>query len=334
MDKKDKLTNAHKSDNDINLDKMLRPQTLADYTGQETIKRNLDIVLKAATSRKEPIEHVLLYGPAGLGKTSLANIIARETKADIIATSGPGIEKASDLVSILTNLKNGDILFIDEIHRLPKSVEESLYLAMEDFILDIVIGKGAQAKTIRLDLPRFTLIGATTKISMLSAAFRGRFGLTYHLEYYSAKEISDIIDRASKIFNCILDDNARITLANSSRSTPRISNRLLKRVRDYAQVNKIKIINQNCVEATLALLEIDAKGLEKIDREMLKSIIENFNGGPVGLKTLAALTGEEDLTIEEVYEPYLMSIGFMQRTNRGRMVTEKAYKHLGIHHQS
>ncbi len=312
-----------------NLDGLLRPQSLDEYAGQESVKRNLKIALEAANARDEPIEHVLLYGPPGLGKTSLAGIIANQTQTNMVSTSGPTIHKTSDLVSLLTNLQDKDVLFIDEIHRLPKAVEESLYLAMEDFVLDIVIGKGTQAKTIRLDLPQFTLIGATTKVSSLTAAFRGRFGLTYHLEFYENEEIGLIIDRSSKILKYDIDKDGRIELSKSARRTPRIANRLLKRARDYAQVHKYDVIDTDCVKKTLEMLEIDEKGLEKIDRDMLKSIIENFSGGPVGLKTLAASTGEEDATIEDVYEPYLMTLGFIQRTSRGRIATEKAYKYLG-----
>jgi len=307
----------------------LRPKTLLEFIGQEVVKKNLEIFIQAAKGRKEPIEHVLLYGGPGLGKTTLAHVIAHEIKANIRVTTGPAIEKTGDLAAILTNLEEGDILFIDEIHRLPKIVEEILYPAMEDFTLNIVIGKGPSARTLRLELPRFTLIGATTRISLLSSPLRDRFGVIYHLNFYKEDEIEQIIIRSAGILGIVLDEEAVKEIAKRSRQTPRIANRLLKRVRDYAQVYSNKVITQEVALKALNLLEIDGMGMDKTDRLILKTIIEKFNGGPVGLNTIAASISEDVGTIEDVYEPFLLQRGFLERTSRGRKVTKLAYQYLG-----
>jgi Holliday junction DNA helicase RuvB len=317
-----------KSDEKI-LDLTLRPRTLEEYIGQEKIKENLEIFITAAKRRNEPIEHVLLYGPPGLGKTTLAHVIAHEMGSSIKVTSGPALERTGDLAAILTNLQDGDILFIDEIHRLNKVIEEVLYPAMEDYALDIVIGKGPSAQTLRLDLPHFTIIGATTKMSLLSAPLRDRFGSTYHLNFYEDDEIEEIIHRSSKILNISLDETAAKKISSRARKTPRVANRLLKRVRDFAQVKGNGVINNQIAEQALAMLEVDKLGLDRIDRQILEVIIKKFAGGPVGLNTLAAATAEEMDTIEDVYEPFLMQIGFLTRTPRGRMATDLAYEHLG-----
>lgn len=308
----------------------LRPQNLTDYIGQEKLKANLRVFIRAAQKRDEPIEHVLLYGPPGLGKTTLAHIIAREMNVNIHTTSGPAIEKVGDLGAILTNLQPGDILFIDEIHRLNKLIEEALYPALEDYKLDIVIGQGPSARTIQLDLPKFTLIGATTRIGLLTNALRDRFGFTTRLEFYEPSHIQQILKRSANILNTEIEDNASHYLAQCSRSTPRIANRLLKRTRDLAQVNDKPAITQNIVKETLEMLEIDHIGLGPIDRAVLKAIIEKFSGGPVGVQTIAAVTSEETETIEDVYEPFLIQTGLLERTPRGRKVTRRAYKHLDI----
>lgn len=315
---------------DKNLDQTLRPQAFSEYIGQEKIKKNLDILLQAAKKRKEPVEHVLLYGPAGLGKTTLANIIAKEMGVNIKTTSGPAIERVGDFGSILTNLQDGDILFIDEIHRLNKTIEEILYPAMEDFKLDIIIGKGPSAKTIQLDLPKFTLIGATTKLGTLSNPLRNRFGATHRLDFYNHDEIKQILGRSSKILGVEIEDSGLAKIASCSRSTPRVANRLLKRVRDFSQIKNHKIVDSAKAQEALEMIDIDPLGLEPSDRHILKTIIEKFGGGPVGLSTIAAATQEEIKTIEDVYEPYLLQLGFLARTPRGRIVTENAYKHLGI----
>lgn len=311
------------------LENSLRPKDFANYTGQERLKKNLKLAIEAAKKRGEPVDHVLLYGPPGLGKTTMASVIANEMGAQIRITSGPAIERAGDLASMLTNLGDGDILFIDEIHRLNRSIEEVLYSAMEDFKIDIMLGKGPSARSLRLDVPRFTLIGATTRTGALAAPLRDRFGLIHRLEFYKPEEISQIIKRAANILDVKIHDEAATELANRSRLTPRIANRLLKRVRDYADVNGDGIIDTVINRQALQLLEVDELGLDPADRMLLTAIIDNYEGGPVGVETLAALTAEERNTIEDFYEPYLMQIGLLQRTPRGRKVTAKTYKHLG-----
>ncbi len=311
------------------LDLTLRPKKLNEFIGQDKIKNNLGIFIEAAQKRGEPIEHVLLYGSPGLGKTTLAHVIANELKGNIRVTSGPAIEKAGDLAAILTNLAQGDILFIDEVHRLNSVIEEILYPAMEDYALDIIIGKGPSARTLRIDLPHFTIIGATTKISLLSAPFRERFGMTYHLDFYQSDDIEKIINRSAKILQVALDKESIREIAQRSRRTPRVANRLLKRVRDYCEVKGDGRVNNEFCQAAFDLLEIDSLGLDWIDRKIIEVIIEKYNGGPVGLNTIAAATSEEMATIEEVYEPYLMQLGFLDRSPRGRIVTDIAYRHLG-----
>jgi Holliday junction DNA helicase RuvB len=311
------------------LENTLRPKDFASYIGQERLKKGLQLAIAAAKKRAEPIDHVLLYGPPGLGKTTMASVIAHEMGASIRITSGPAIERAGDLASLLTNLEDGDILFIDEIHRLHRSVEEVLYSAMEDFKLDIMLGKGPSARSLRLDLPKFTIIGATTRTGSLAAPLRDRFGLQYRLEFYDNTEIAQIIRRAADILSVSIDQSAADHLAKRARLTPRIANRLLKRVRDYADVNGDGIINTHIAEQSMQLMEIDELGLDPADRRVLETIIEYHKGGPVGVETLAALTGDERSTIEDFFEPYLMQIGLLERTPRGRKVTFKAYQHLG-----
>lgn len=308
----------------------LRPKSFAAYVGQPLLKKNLQLAIDAAKHRGEPVDHVLLYGPPGLGKTTMAGVIAAELGSNLRVTSGPAIERAGDLASLLTNLADGDVLFIDEIHRLPKTVEEILYPAMEDFGLDVMLGKGPSAKSIRLDLPKFTIIGATTRAGSLSAPLRDRFGHVHRLEYYSNAEMHQIITRAAGILGVNLNAEAAEEIAARARLTPRIANRLLKRVRDYAQVKQVDTITRKEAREALHLLEIDDLGLDSSDRQLLSAIISNYAGGPVGLTTLAALCSEETNTIEDVYEPYLMQIGFLERTPRGRRVTAKAYAHLGF----
>ena len=323
------LTNSKEQDDDKKIDITLRPQTFNDYVGQEKIKKNLDILIGAAKKRSEPIEHILLYGPAGLGKTTLSNIIAKEMGVGMKTTSGPAIERVGDLGSILTNLQDGDVLFIDEIHRLNKLVEEILYPAMEDYKLDIIVGKGPSARTLQLDLPKFTLIGATTRLGSISNPLRNRFGAIHRLNFYNDLEVQSIIRRSSEILNVQIDDNGCEKISNCSRQTPRVANRILKRVRDFAQVKGTGIINKEISKDALKMLEVDKLGLEPADREIIKIIIENFNGGPVGVQTIAAATSEEVQTIEDVYEPFLIQCGLLARTPRGRVVTKKGYAHLG-----
>jgi Holliday junction DNA helicase RuvB len=314
---------------EVELEVTLRPRDFANYIGQERLKKNLQLAIAAAKKRDEALDHVLLYGPPGLGKTTMATVIATEMGASIRVTSGPAIERAGDLASLLTNLQDGDILFIDEIHRLNRTVEEVLYSAMEDFKLDIMLGKGPSARSLRLDLPKFTIIGATTRAGALAAPLRDRFGMIHRLEFYAPDEIQLIIERAARILSVKIDKAAAKALAQRARLTPRIANRLLKRVRDYADVNGDGIIDTVISEKAMRLLDVDELGLDPSDRMILSAIIDNYNGGPVGVETLAALTAEERGTIEDFYEPYLMQIGMLERTPRGRKATHKAYKHLG-----
>lgn len=325
----ERIITASEKTEDKTLDATLRPRTLAEYVGQDKIKEHLAIFIGAAKKRKEPIEHVLLHGAPGLGKTTLAHIIANETGANIRVTSGPAIERAGDLAAILTNLEEGDILFIDEIHRLNRTVEEVLYPAMEEFHLDIVVGKGPTAQTLQLDLPRITLIGATTRVSLMSSPLRDRFGMTYRINFYTDEDIEKIVDRSSRILNVLLDPEAKQVIATRARQTPRVANRLLKRVRDFAEVKSHGRVSEAVADEAMRMLDIDQHGLDALDRKILETIIDKFNGGPVGINTIAAALSEEIDTIADIYEPFLLQRGFLARTSRGRVVTDSGYQHLG-----
>jgi len=324
------VTTPQTTPDDQVLDNALRPKTFSEYVGQDNIKENLRIVIGAAKKRNEPVEHLLFHGPSGLGKTTLAYLVAKELGANIRVTSGTALEKAGDVGSILTGLSDGDILFIDEVHRLNKAVEEVIYPAMENFKLDIVIGKGNSAKTLQIDLPRFTLIAATTKISMLSAPFRSRFGANYRLDFYNHGDIEEIISRSARLLNVNIEKEAIKEVALASRFTPRVANRLLKRVRDFSQMGNEESVSKDIAKNALEMLEIDDKGLEETDRKILLAIVNNFDGGPAGLKSVAASISEEESTIEDVYEPYLMQMGFLARTPKGRVVTSRGFEHLGL----
>ncbi|WP_042354937.1 Holliday junction branch migration DNA helicase RuvB [Bacillus rubiinfantis] len=326
----ERIISSEVNESEVSFEQSLRPQTLQQYIGQDQVRENLQIFIQAARQRAETLDHVLLYGPPGLGKTTLAMIIANEMGVNIRTTSGPAIERPGDLAAILTALEPGDVLFIDEIHRLPRSIEEVLYPAMEDFCLDIVIGKGPSARSIRLDLPPFTLVGATTRAGSLSAPLRDRFGVLSRLEYYKEEHLASIVLRTAELFETAIDGPSAVEIARRARGTPRIANRLLRRVRDFAQVKGNGDISLPLAKEALQLLQVDQLGLDHIDHKLLKGIIEKFRGGPVGLDTIAASIGEEAETIEDVYEPYLLQIGFLQRTPRGRVVTSAVYHHFGM----
>lgn len=330
MDYENRIVSNEFTQADSDIENSLRPKQLSDYIGQDKVKENLSVYIQAAKARGEALDHVLLYGPPGLGKTTLAGIIANEMGVNIRITSGPAIEKQGDLAALLTNLQEGDVLFIDEIHRLNRSVEEVLYPAMEDRALDIIIGKGPSARSIRLDLPNFTLVGATTRAGQLSAPLRDRFGVIFRLELYTPEQLSEIVRRSAGILGIEIDERGARQIASRSRGTPRIANRLLKRSRDFAEVKYNGVITEEAAEDALSRMEVDGLGLDAVDRRLLTAMIKNYNGGPVGLETIAAAIGEEAVTIEDVYEPYLMQIGFLSRTPRGRCVSPAGYKHLGF----
>ncbi len=334
MEEEERVVSGTRQSEDAQVDRSLRPQRLAEYIGQPRIKENVSILIEAAKQRGEPLDHVLFYGPPGLGKTTLAMILAKEMEVSIKTTAGPAIERAGDLAALLTNLRQGDILFIDEVHRLGRAVEEILYPAMEDFVLDLIIGKGPSARNVRLKLPRFTVVGATTRLAMMTSPLRDRFGILYRLEFYDEATLKEIVTRSAMVHGVEIDEAGAQEIAQRGRGTPRIANRLLRRVRDYAQVRAGGHITREVAREALALMEIDELGLDQIDRRVLDAIIRKFDGGPVGLETIAAAISEESDTIMDVYEPYLLQLGFLDRTPRGRIATRRAYEHLGLPYAS